>query len=292
MDVANQRDTRLTHSSTLIATLGTEPQVVTAAYDLLSAKGENIRSVQVVHTRAMEPALDRAVAVLRDLSSKSFPLFLVPLTDSHGFPLADVETPAASESVFRTLYKLVWEAKREGLRVHLSIAGGRKTLAVFGMTVAQLLFDDDDHLWHLFSAGEFLASKRLRPEPGDDVHLLDVPMIRWGQVSPVLWPLAGVSDPYEALERVRSLQLEEKREVARSFFLGVLTQGERRVVELLVREGLSDVALGRKLGISPRTVEQHLRSAYDKAAAHWQLEQITRPQLVALLSFYVSTRTG
>ncbi len=276
----------------LIATLGTEPQVVTAAYDLLIAKGERIQSVQVLHTQAGSALIERAVAVLGGLSSAAFPIQLISLIDSHGFPLADVETPTAAESAFRALYRLVWQAKLSGFRVHLSIAGGRKSMAVFGMTVAQLLFDDGDHLWHLFSGGEFLASKRLHPEPQDDVHLMDVPVIRWGQVSPVVWPLAGVDDPYRAMQMVRSLQLIEKRDAAQSFFDSVLTEGERRVVELLVREGLGDAALGRRLGISARTVEQHLRSAYAKAAAHWQAEQITRPQLVALLAFYVGTRTG
>jgi hypothetical protein len=57
------------------------------------------------------------------------------------------------------------------LQVHLSIAGGRKTMAVFGMTAAQLLFDEHDRLWHLFSGGEFLVSKRLYPQPGDEVRL-------------------------------------------------------------------------------------------------------------------------
>jgi DNA-binding NarL/FixJ family response regulator len=86
------------------------------------------------------------------------------------------------------------------------------------------------------------------------------------------------------------LQLEEKVANARSFIRGALTPGEERVVELLVREGLSDAGLGARLNLSSRTVEQHLRAVYAKAANHWDLEQVTRTQLVALLNLFYNTQ--
>jgi len=42
----------------------------------------------------------------------------------------------------RTVYRVVLAEKRVGRIVRLSIAGGRKTMAAYGMIVAQLLFDD------------------------------------------------------------------------------------------------------------------------------------------------------
>ena len=69
-------------------------------------------------------------------------------------------------------------------------------------------------------------------------------------------------------------------------YLGSLTPGERRVVRLLVQEGLSDVDIADRLSLSPRTVEQHLRTAYSKAAAHWDLMDVTRTHLIALLNLY------
>jgi DNA-binding CsgD family transcriptional regulator len=52
---------------------------------------------------------------------------------------------------------------------------------------------------------------------------------------------------------------------------------------LLVRDGLSQNEIAEHLSLSPRTVEQHLRSAYRKAADHWQLESMNQTQLVRLL---------
>ncbi len=279
--------------SVLIATLGTEPQVVTATLDLLRGRGENISHLQVIHTQSNAlTSIQVSVNTLQGaLRSEGIQFEFIPLVSDSGVPLEDVDTPEASAAFFRLLYRLVQQAKEARKRIHLSIAGGRKTMTVFGMATAQLLFEPDDCLWHLFSAGDFLSSKRLHPGPDDDVHLVAVPVILWSQVSPVISELHQVDDPFMAIERIRSLQLAEQVEAGRSFVFGSLTPAERRVVEMLVREGLSDQELALQLNLSPRTVEQHLRSAYAKAADHWQLEENPdRLQLVSLLHLYYATQ--
>lgn len=278
-------------SAVLIATLGTEPQVVTAACDLLTRQGENLGEVCVVHTVAPGSLLAQALVILRQAFDQApyrgfISLQTCSLEDRAGRALADVETPDAARAAFQTLYQVVRQAKLNGKRVHLSIAGGRKSLAVFGMAAAQMLFDEKDCLWHLFSGGDFLASKRLHPQPGDDVHLIPIPVILWGRIAPALTDLAQVQDPFAAAERIRKLQLRERLEQARGFILGMLTPAERRVVSLLVKEGCADLELADRLSLSPRTVEQHLRAAYQKAADYWDTANINRTQLVALLSTY------
>ncbi|MCI0521632.1 MAG: CRISPR-associated ring nuclease, partial [Chloroflexi bacterium] len=196
--------------TSLIATLGSEPQVVTAALDLLAAQGETIPLVQVIHTQAAEGEIAAGLERLRDAFAAppylgSVALELYPLLDDNGAPFSDVETPQAAEQVFRLLYSVVRRAKQAGWRVHLSIAGGRKSMAVFGMTVAQMLFDEGDRLWHLHSSGEFLRSKRLHPLPGDQARLLAIPVILWSLVSPALLELGDVEDPFAAVERLRAL---------------------------------------------------------------------------------------
>jgi DNA-binding CsgD family transcriptional regulator len=49
-----------------------------------------------------------------------------------------------------------------------------------------------------------------------------------------------------------------------------LTSREREIVDL-VAEGLTAAAMGRALGISPRTVSKHLQHAYRKIGCHDRL---------------------
>lgn len=281
--------------ASFIATIGTEPQVVSSAVDLLINKGVQLSEVIVIHTISDNSLISNAIdRIKEDFSNSPYPgelaLRMVPLIDELGHPLSDVETPQAARSAFKTLYQLIRSTKKDGKVVHLSIAGGRKTLALYGMVAAQLLFDETDHLWYLFSSGDFLASKRLHPTPDDNVTLVPIPVILWSEVSPLAADLREIDDPFEAIKQVEDLQLIEKRDHARSFIYGSLTPSERRAVEILVRDGLSDVDIAERLYLSPRTVEQHLRSAYAKAADHWEMENVNRAQLVTLLQYFFITQ--
>lgn len=281
--------------ATLIATLGSEPQVVTACLDLLARQGERITAVHVLHTTSPEPLLQRALAELEQAFRQppyagSVALRLEALLDGAGQPLADVATLPAAQAAFRQLYRLMRQRKQSGARLHVCLAGGRKTLAVFAMSAAQMLFDEDDRLWHLYSGGEFLASRRLHPLPGDDAHLIPIPVILWSQLSPAQVHLAGHDDPFEAAEAIQRLQLAARAEAGRGFVLGSLTPAEQRAVRLLVTEGLSDAEIGERLGLSPRTVEGQLRAAYRKAADHWELPGVDRSTLITLLHLYFVTQ--
>lgn len=279
-------------SSLLLATLGSESQVITAALDLLNGQGENITRVLVMHTSGNQPEFIKAQERLREAfdqppyAGKNL-LDLRPIQDEHGRLLEDVSTPSTTQAAFRYLYQQVRLAKLDNYRIHLGIAGGRKSLSLFSMAAAQMLCDENDRIWYLYSGGDFLTSKRLHPGPGDDVHLIPIPFIRWSQVTPVWTGLKSVEDPFEAEEYIRNSQLYDRLEQARSYLFGSLTPAERRVVELLAHESLSDQEIAGRLSISPRTVEQHLRSAYQKARDHWGLSAVDRVQLVNLLSLYI-----
>ncbi|NMC53641.1 MAG: hypothetical protein GYA48_08395 [Chloroflexi bacterium] len=283
-------------NTTLFATLGTEPQVVTAFVDLMARQGILIDSLHILHTTGGDARIDQATETLRlEFSGSQSILFQThfhAITNANGSPYPDVDTPESVEAFFRLLYLLIWQEKQANHLVHVCIAGGRKTMSVYGMSAAQLLFDERDRLWHLFSAGTFLESKRLHPQAGDDVRLVPIPVIPWSSLSPVFTNLSSIQDPYTALDQVLRLRLRERYDEARIFVISLLTPAEQRVVRLLAMEGLSDQEIAERLVVSPRTVEQQLRSAYAKAEEHWQVEKITRTQLIALLQYFFSTQIG
>lgn len=284
-------DSIQSNGATLIATLGTEPQVVTACTDLLLKEGNSLVEVIVLHTFSPGSEVAAALERLRHAFEQppyadKLPLKARPLTDRHGQPLRDTATPQEIEQAFRCLYNEVRRAKLAGRRVDLAIAGGRKPLALFGMVTAQLLCDESDRLWYLYSTGEFLTSKRLHPLPGDQVQLVPIPFIPWSQVSPTLTDLVEIEDPFEALQQVRATRLAERLAKIQDYLQRILTPAEGRVVSLLAQEGLSDNQIAERLSLSPRTVEGQLRKAYNKAAVHWDLEKVDRASLIALVNLY------
>lgn len=279
------------NTNVLVATLGSEAQVVTAGLDLLNRQGEKIQALHVLHTDASIPPISHAlVTLMKEFDAPTLKpglkFHLHPISTPDGKPFPDIVTSAASQAAFQCIYQVVRAAKIQGYRIHLLIAGGRKNLAIYGLVVAQMLFDNQDCLWHLYSSGDFLTSKRLHPQQGDDVQLVPIPVLLRNYISPALTGLRHIEDAESAVEYIRLLELEEKMTQARSFVLGALTPAEERVVSLLVREGLSDRQLAARLNLSTRTVEQQLRSAYGKAADHWELDSVNRAQLISILNLY------
>lgn len=285
-------------NTVLIATLGTEPQVVTITLDLLQRQKACVGDVVVIHT-APTGAIGSALARLRT-EFATYPSYqtitLRPVCLSvDEQPLADVDSPTGAALVFRALYQEVLRYKRLGRRVHLSIAGGRKTMAVYGMATAQLLFDEGDHLWHLVSEGDLLAQKRLHPEADDLVQLIPIPVLRWSSIAPAATELVLTEDPFDALARQDRLRKRESLRAQASFVKDRLTPAEQELVELIVREGVSNAEAGRRLFRSSKTVANQLSSVYSKLRTFFGLREdmvVGRAMLIALLSPYFSSASA
>lgn len=247
----------------LIATLGSEPQVVTLALDLLRAKGYPISEVIVIHTvgEAVRPALE---VLAREFDRPGACDYRsIPVEGDDG-PVADIVTESDTAALLRTLYRVVLAEKRAGRLVHLTIAGGRKPMAVYGMVVAQLLFDENDRVWHLLSERWQPGDERvMHVRPGDNVWLVPVPVLRWSSVSPVMTELALREDPWEAIQAQRMMQREEDWRRKREFVERWLTPAEREVVQL-VCQGLDNAAIARRLSKAEKTVANQLTLIYAK----------------------------
>jgi CRISPR-associated protein Csx14 len=247
----------------LIATLGSEPQVVTLTLDLLQAKGHAIAEVIVVHTggATVRSALK---TLAKEFSARETCRYHLAPVERDGWTVADFVTEADTAALMRTLYRTVLAEKRAGRAIHLSIAGGRKPMAVYGMVVAQLLFDGDDRLWHLLSEDWRPGDERvMHVRPGDRISLVPIPVLRWSTVSPVLTELAVREDPWEAIQTQRSIQQQEDRRRKQEFIEHHLSRAERELVRLAC-QGLDNAAIAKQLHKSEKTVANQFTNVYEK----------------------------
>jgi CRISPR-associated Csx14 family protein len=273
----------------LIGNLGSKPQLITLTLDCLREMGEVPESILVIHaSKERRDTQEALIHIETDVRRINPGIFFHPIELHHkGNPLKDVTSPEEVQTAFRTLYSVVRSAKLEDKKIHLLIAGGRRTLTVAGMATAQILFDDEDRLWHLASHPELEASGRLHAFESEWARLIPIPVISWGRLSPVFDVLRAVDDPFDAAQKLSELRLREQWDQARIFILAKLSPAERNVVELLVRDGLNQTEIAERLSLSVRTVEEHVRSAYRKAKEHWELDSdVRQTQLVRLLNIF------
>ena len=238
-----------------------------------------------LHTSPATAPIGAALARLTDELTTYPALAFAPvlIQGEDGGPLADVDTLAGSRACFRALYGAMRSAKQAGERLEVCLAGGRKTMSAYAMVAAQLLFDDEDRMWHLISAGGLLQDKRMHAAPGDDVSLVNLPVLRFGDVSPLLSDVTEAADPFEALERADARDRALRLRRADAFVNNSLTAAERRAVRELVRDGAPDAHIARRLHLAKRTVEAQLMSAYRKAEDAFQLPHVSARVLISLL---------
>lgn len=247
-----------TDRAVLIATLGTEAQVVTLTLDALRLAGHHIDVVAVIHTSGSP--IRSALARLQQAFDGQRPyLELHPLYGVDGM-MEDVVTGEDIDEATQTLHRLMRRYKDTGYTIHLSIAGGRKTMALFALIAAQVVFGPNDQVWHLVSAPELVRSRQLHADHPDQVTLVPVPTAYWGRMSP------------------------EESSRAHRFIHHEITDAEREVVELLISEGLTNREIAVRLGRSPHTIKNQLTSVYEKLNTFYALKSPgNRAQLLTLL---------
>ena len=281
------------NAHSLIATLGSEPQVVTLALDQLLARGCAIDQVVVVYTAddAVLQAMARVASEFDGAVYSRVTLRTVPIVDERG-AVQDFRVDDDMRALQRALYREVREAKRQGRTVHFCVSGGRKVMGVMAMVVAQLLFDANDRVWHLMSEGWQRGSeKRMHARSQDQIWLVPVPVLRWTDSAGLLAVFGELDDPEEALRRQEQLARADDLRRAREFVEKKLTRAEREVVALTCR-GLDNAAIARRLHKSEATVANQLTSAYSKLNEFLGFPERApdRAVLVATVGLYFALR--
>ena len=272
----------------LIATLGTEPQVLTLSLQELLARGEEIVEAVGVHSRANDPAIAKAVERLR-AEWASLPFGKEVELRLEGVPVADFDSERSLVLLYRRLKDLVASSRSRGLRVHLNISGGRKPMGICALLVAQLLFGPEDRLWYLISSPGLVESRALTADRCQ-YKMIELPVPLWTEAGVFLEVLSRYEDPWAAVELQRRIKHREELERWRHFLDHILTPAERKAVEELVLRGGTNVEIACRLRKSPRTVEHQLESAFKKLREFLDWPRnfpINRTTLVSLLAPFV-----
>jgi CRISPR-associated protein Csx14 len=213
---------RIDPKPALVATLGLQPQVITRSMDILLDDIEpDLGEAIIIHTSAFpfSHRYWRDLADFQEDMAKTYPKIQwrwVPIADAAGRVVDDVETPEAAELAFQIIYREVKRIKQQWRKVHGLIAGGRKSMIVFTMVSAQLLFGIEDRLWHLFSTDEG-PDPHLPESRKHHSRLIEIPVMHLAGFMPVIHrmmldsndPLSAISVYREHEDNARLLRLRE-----------------------------------------------------------------------------------
>ena len=272
--------------SVLIATLGAEPQVIALAAQLLQQQlspTTPLCGVVVVHTDPAYPPIAAALpAVATAFANQPAwpPLYTQPIA------IADVLTPAEFSRYTDALYGVVRRWLGDGYCVHLLLAGGRKSMAMLGMSVAQLLLGPADRVWYLHSAEPLRLARTHLLQPGDAVQLIPIPLPQQHAAPPIFRRHFQA----ESMDRAQVELAAEQAAQRRHFVEHELTAAERTVAALVVAEVTTVAAIAAQLHKSPKTVTNQLNSIYGKLESYFGLQpdvgvkrEVLRRELGAVL---------
>ncbi len=260
----------MTTAPALVATLGLAPQIITRALDeMLKPNVEpGLGPVYIIHTSAFRkhdhwPSFAHFTVYLEQTYSR-LSFHLVPIKDENGRTVYDVETPETAELAFKTVFNIVKQLKREGRRLHGLIAGGRKSMIVYTMISAQLLFDEDDQLWHLYSSQdswephESLKSGNDLTESKDRSHLVEIPILHLAGLMPMVRELIlNSDDPTQAIRLYRKHETVEQIVRLQRFYLEECDEIDRKIL-LLAAKGWGNRKIGDAVGLTETPVTNRI----------------------------------
>ncbi len=267
--------------STLLATLGGQPQVVTFALDALLARGERIREVVVLHLGPENPRFGQALARLAmefagdRYRGQRIRFRPVPVRDGRR-RLPDIRDEVEAEAAFQAVHELIATLKAQGRRLHICIAGGRRLLALLAMSAAMLHFSHQDRMWHLYTPRDFLARAAegaiMHARPEDGVRLIRVPLVPWGAYFPPLRRLSQLL-PGEAMA-APALWLDEADRRRCQAVIERLTPRQCEVLRAFAA-GATPQEVAEALCITLSTVDDHKRVILAECRNAWELPEGT-----------------
>ncbi len=252
-------------TSVLIATLGAEAQVISLATQLFLQQGEPLCAVVVLHS---DPAYAPVNQALSELCAAFADQPTWPPLQTVDLPLVDVLTPAQLEQFSNSLYTTLKSWLARAVRIHLLLAGGRKSMAMLGMSVAQTLLGPDDHLWYLHSDEPLRTSGRHQLTATDQAQLIEIPLPALAPAPPRFTRSFQAATPAAARQ---ALSAEHQRRL--QYFLDhELTRAERELALLVAQEVGTVAEIAARLHKAPKTVTNQLNTIYSKLESFFGLQ--------------------
>ncbi|MCB0165235.1 MAG: histidine kinase [Anaerolineae bacterium] len=262
--------------STLICTLGGQPQIVTFALDYLLARAETVREVFVLHLAPpngrVTGALERLLVEFEGDAYMGRPCRFRPVALKQGPQvLPHVRTEAEAEIVRQAVFALITELKQAGRSLHLCIAGGPRMMALMALSAATLYCGHQDKIWHIYTDPDFMAQAKegaiMHDDRGDRVRLVQVPVVPWGAYLP---PLFGAAhSPAEMLTRQTAWMDHVEQRRCRELWQA-LTDREQEVLRAFAL-GLTPQDVAEQLVVTVKTVSAHTTSIFAKCRPVWEL---------------------
>lgn len=266
----------------MVATLGGQPQIVTFTLDELLARGEAVHQVVVVYLAGhprYQAAYHRLMGEFAGDRYAGRSCHLRGLSPRAGDTLlAEAAAPEEVEAVRRTFFELLDRLKAQGERLHLSLSGGRRILALTALAAAMQYLTPADCVWHIYTPPELTEQARggaiMHAPPDSGVHLVTVPFVPWAAYFPGLRPLLGHSP--HALRRDLWLSEDDRRRCRQVW--QALSPRQRDVLRLLV-QGMSRKEAAAALSISVTTLDTHRNAILRLCLAQWKDRADVQPNI-------------
>lgn len=259
-----------------LATLGQRPSAITMALDILREQ-HDYETVGILHTHPEKSDIRDALLELSDVLDEHFsgiPVKYHELRFGDGTNLLDVKDQHSAEGYYLALMDILYRYKKSGNRIHLLVAGGRKSMSIYGTLAASMIFNIEDSVMTILTPQDLM-------KPG----IYTVPAKRYRDIKIVQLPLmpSHLSSP-DAVPQGLLKDILALRRAPQKRFLENLTPQETALVDMLkLYPYESNAELAERLFKAKRTVDNQFAAIYQKMEALLNMELDDNRKRQALL---------
>jgi CRISPR-associated protein Csx14 len=267
--------------TTMIGTLGGQPQVLTFALDALLADGVPVANCVVLHfaaaNRRIKRSLDKLAAEFVNGRYRERPLSLqlYPIR-ANGQTVHDIYDEGDANTAWEAINQLIIDLKNARHTLHVCISGGRRVLGLLTMSAAMLHFGHQDVLWHMYTPDDLHRAADegaiMHPPPDAGFRLIRVPMMPWGSYFPALRQLARPTAAERDVLAAPRAALDYAEEARKRAVLHRLTERQTEVL-FAFAGGLNPQQVAERLFISIKTVDTHKTVILAECRNAWNLPE-------------------